>query len=660
MKQQILTVIAILLMGPTACLAQVGYSSYVDSIVGLTDTSNIKLIVRQLSGDTSVMINGELHTITTRNCFHPHKYLAKDYITAKFTEYGYTPEIQTFYGDTGKNVIATKVGTLYPDKYLIICGHYDCVSPDQDLAPGADDNASGTAAVLEAARLFKDLPSLYSISFIAFDMEEIGFWGSQHYVEQAELSGMDIVGAITLDMIGYNSDNDLTFIVSTEDNESQLALDAVVSAIYYSPQLVSDMDEINGSDNYSFWLSGYPAIGIFESIYDFNPGYHTIDDVIGNFDMDYYFAIVRTAYSTLLSNTLDYRFIMTHEELISTGETTPRLAEAIITGPFPVAQGENRPRLYYSTDSVNYEYVQSFESVGDTFRFMIPGVSLGTTVNYYFSAQDEEANFSMTLPYGGRETVSQGSTPPPKTFHYLIQVLVSDTVCSKNTPIPLPVNTITYDEILITRAGCIEDLDVLLDITHSSTDELTISLTGPDFTYGVLADRVGGHGNNYTQTIFDDYADVPIYAGLPPFTGRYRPLEPLDRFRNKSANGIWRIEIKEFDNTSPGGSLNSWCLQLLYPDTTVNVINRKANDFTFNCYPNPVIDNLEMEFTVNNQTHVNVEIYNLTGSRIKSISQITLLPGNNLVVTPIDLQPGIYLIKAISDNQKVTKKMVVI
>jgi len=662
MKRLLLSLLTLLIALPLLSSAQVGYSTYVDSVVGQTDTSNLKLLVRQLSGDTAVLINGQPHTFTTRYAYNPQNELAEDFIAAKFTEYGYTPEIQSFRNDTGQNIIATKPGLLYPYKYLIISGHYDSHAfADPNFAPGADDNASGTAAMLEAARLLKDVPTDYSIRFIAFDMEEMGLWGSFYYAQQAALADMDIVGVINLDMLGYNSDSDYTYDLCTEDNNSQLTLDVELSAAYYFPWLITHKDNCNGSDQYAFWASDYPAIGMIEAHSNFNPDYHTVDDVIGNFDFGYYFALAKTAYSALLANALDYRYIITHQKLLSTNETSPRLAEAVITGPHPVAQGDNRPRLYYSTDSVNYEYALSFESVGDTFCFMIPGVSFGTTVNYYFSVQDEEGNYSMTFPYGGYDTETQGSVLPPVTYSYLVDMLVRDTVCSVNTPLPLPTSTTTYDEFTVGFTGRIEDLDVMVDITHTATRDLKITLTGPDNTSVILANQQGGPGDNYTQTVFDDDADLSIIQGAAPFTGHYRPIEPLGRFRNKYTDGTWKLAVNESNFYNAGGSLNSWCLHFFYADTTVGIIKNTPNQYSFRCYPNPVKDKLEILFTVDRKTHVKLAIYSLTGTLVKTLSSNYLLPGNNLIVTPVaDLLPGIYFIRASSGKESITKKLVVV
>jgi len=107
---------------------------------------------------------------------------ALNWLKAKYQSFGYnasqiTEDSFTFGSTTSKNLIITKTGTVYPNTYVIICGHYDTVN-----GPGVSDNGSGTSILLEAARILKDVPTEYSVKFIHFSGEEQGLVGSNHYV----------------------------------------------------------------------------------------------------------------------------------------------------------------------------------------------------------------------------------------------------------------------------------------------------------------------------------------------------------------------------------------------------------------------------------------------------------------------------------------------
>src|ERR1700750_433200 len=96
------------------------------------------------------------------------------WIKNKYTSFGYSASqiVEnpfTFGSTSSKNLVITKTGTLYPDKYVIICGHYDTIT-----GPGTSDNGSGTSVILEVARILKDVPTEYSIKFIHFSGEEQG------------------------------------------------------------------------------------------------------------------------------------------------------------------------------------------------------------------------------------------------------------------------------------------------------------------------------------------------------------------------------------------------------------------------------------------------------------------------------------------------------
>ena len=128
-----------------------------------------------------------------------------NWLKAEYLSYGYTASQMTenLYSNNGftcKNLILTKVGTLYPNTFVIVCGHYDSI-----IGTGTNDNGSGTVAILEIARLLQNIPTEYSLKFINFSGEEDGLRGSQHYVTSV-VNGttpkMDIRVVFNLDEVG--------------------------------------------------------------------------------------------------------------------------------------------------------------------------------------------------------------------------------------------------------------------------------------------------------------------------------------------------------------------------------------------------------------------------------------------------------------------------
>ena len=121
---------------------------------------------------------------------------ARQYLSQQLKQYGFTPQQQNF--PTGTNLVATRPGTNPQGKTLIVGAHYDTVED----SPGADDNASGVAVVLEVARLFAKIPTPQTLQVVFFDQEEEGLLGSRAFVDHWP-NLAQIQGAIILDMVGY-------------------------------------------------------------------------------------------------------------------------------------------------------------------------------------------------------------------------------------------------------------------------------------------------------------------------------------------------------------------------------------------------------------------------------------------------------------------------
>jgi len=111
--------------------------------------------IQEISGHAYFYFGG-LKSVTSRYYSTAYKDLVGDYLADKLTGYGYTVTFDPFQsGSTNcRNIVATKTGTVYPDEYVVVGGHYDSISPDPtNRAPGAEDNGSGTASVMEIARI---------------------------------------------------------------------------------------------------------------------------------------------------------------------------------------------------------------------------------------------------------------------------------------------------------------------------------------------------------------------------------------------------------------------------------------------------------------------------------------------------------------------------
>lgn len=251
---------------------------------------------------------------------------AAQYIEAAFSKAGATPEIQTWQaaGNTYKNIIASY--NAHHTKRLVVGAHYD-VCGDQ---PGADDNASAVAGLLELARLvFEQQPSLdYRIDFVAYCLEEPPFFatssmGSFIHAQSLYNSQVEVIGMICLEMIGYFSDApesqpfpspnlaklyphtaNFIIVVGTEThadfNKKIHQLMAEDSAIDVQVINFATGEGLAGlSDQRSYWKFGYPALMINDTSFIRNPYYHTKGDTIDTLDFSKMTAVIDSTYRAI-------------------------------------------------------------------------------------------------------------------------------------------------------------------------------------------------------------------------------------------------------------------------------------------------------------------------------------------------------------------------
>ncbi len=254
--------------------------------------------VDELSYQTVIQDLQDFVTRSARSTTFP---AACAYAHDTFEYYGLTAEIEEFtayasYGSpfTCWNVIAEKTGTTYPEQVFIICGHLDSTVGDQaqpePVAPGADDNASGAAAVLEIARIMAFFDFKYTLRFICFGAEEQGLCGSHMYAAQVAAAGDDIVGVINLDMLLYSPYNYDTIRIDYNNPSAPLAELFAHTAQLYVPDLIVYLHYNPGSfysDHFPFWVHGYEAILGIEDLFSANPHYHETSDVLANY-MSYF------------------------------------------------------------------------------------------------------------------------------------------------------------------------------------------------------------------------------------------------------------------------------------------------------------------------------------------------------------------------------------
>lgn len=243
-------------------------------------------LLADVTGSNITATVQHLENYGTRDAYTSTSVEAQNWIKQQYENLGLEVVLQDFSmpgGSASDNVIATLTGTKYPDEYIITGAHYDSYS-NSSAAPGADDNASGTAGVLEIARILSQYTFDRTIIFCAFSGEEYGLYGSAAYAQAAAQQGMDIHGYFNLDMIGYLQPGsyihtDLIYPPSAQE----LADFYIGVSQVYLPDFPIEQGMLVGgdSDHTSFNNNGFMGIFPFEDSDNYSPYIHTSNDLIG-------------------------------------------------------------------------------------------------------------------------------------------------------------------------------------------------------------------------------------------------------------------------------------------------------------------------------------------------------------------------------------------
>ena len=232
-----------------------------------------------------------------------------DWLKAEYLSYGYTAAQMQEYSFTNstttcKNLVVTKVGTLYPNTYVIICGHYDTIT-----GRGTNDNGSGVVTIFEVARLLQNIPTEYSIKFINFSGEEDGLIGSQHFVStvvNATNPKMNIKLVFNIDEVGGRANMVNNTITCERDTGSPTSNNAASNTVtnelincvqLYSP-LNTYLSYAYASDYMPFEDNNEVITGFFET--NETPHRHTATDLLVNMDPVYVYNIAKAATGAML------------------------------------------------------------------------------------------------------------------------------------------------------------------------------------------------------------------------------------------------------------------------------------------------------------------------------------------------------------------------
>ena len=295
MKKHIL--IALLLLAGLTASAQVQHLFEHDYPVIAEEHPEIRAMMDSVSID-SIKANIE-HLCSYHNRRFDGRYIweVQDWLTSRYVQFGvdtvmlhdFKVHKEGFPEETADNVLAVQWGTRTPEEFVICGAHYDSwnddgTDPDTIRSPGADDNASGVAGILETARILSNYTFDRTIIYGNWCAEEIGLKGSEAYAADCAEQLMDIVGYFNLDMTGYleeGTDIHVHLMFTTRDS----LIGRYVfnfSQVYFPEMPIRQAWLAWGDSDYSsFNRNGYPAVHPFEDVHASSPFIHSRQDILG-------------------------------------------------------------------------------------------------------------------------------------------------------------------------------------------------------------------------------------------------------------------------------------------------------------------------------------------------------------------------------------------
>jgi len=670
-------------------------SPIVQQIINSVNIDSMIFFDMELSGEVATIINGTPQTILSRHMNQPGNELAKTYIKQKLESYGLTVTIQN-YSSTGNNVIATQVGTVFPNQKFILCAHYDDM-PTGTIAPGANDNGSSVAAVIEAARIFTQYSFPFTIVYAFWDEEEEGLFGSEYFVEQAVALGDSILGVINLEMIGYDSDGD--FKCSSDEEDYVHTVQIRNNLVEINSQYGINLDIVKSppygsSDQAFFWYNGFDAIEFHLDVYeDTDTNYHTINDRVQYLNQPYYLKMAKLSLGTFAFLALGLNFDLIHRPIptvIPTQQATN--ANMFIYTMSEIGSGLLAPRMYYRTKAFGGTYGDFNKIVGTpigngNYTFDIPAFSNGDSVQYYLAAQDENSTIIRTSPLGGGGFNPPGSIPPETFYEFLVADLVvfwSDSANNMANWTATAGWNITTEKFVSPPTSFTDSPggnyppNTVAILTYNGEfpgwDKLKIFLefdTQWAMEYGYQYDYAQVHittnggppwiplegqytflGRNVSNINFE-----PYYGGVQP--NWVHEIMDISEYANQPFKFRYLIK-SDYLIFMDGWYVDNIKISVFDEPVSVSEFDQLPRDFTLEQnYPNPFNPSTTVRYSIPTKSKVVIKVYDILGNEITTLLNEEKSVGNyELTWNAANLPSGVYFYQLMAGSFVDTKKMI--
>lgn len=330
--------------------------------------------------------------------------------------------------------------------------------------------------------------------------------------------------------------------------------------------------------------------------------------------------------------------------------------EVVLTAPTNNSIGLERPVLLSWTDEPNAQTYLVEIATDDAFSNIVgsTNVSIESFNSDYFSGIEDDTQYYWRVkPINDCGEGAYSSTFNFKTVGYTCNSNQNNTIVSiPTTPSDIPYTSTTS----ITENISIDRVKVHIDLTHTWTGDLTITLISPNGTEVILSDNncSGDEYENFNVTYSDFGSDLVCSASPPAISGTIKPMGSLSDFNSENTVGDWTLSILD-PHDQDGGSLNSWDL-IICESNTVGISDFSFNNFSL--WPNPANDFINIRLDANNTNNYAVELFDMLGRNIYS----KLYPHSDTLTEQINvekLSKGVYFVKVSQGDKYQTEKLII-
>ncbi len=349
---------------------------------------------------------------------------ARDWIVGQVNALGgWSVTSQSFSGSYGPNIVAERVGSVHPERLVILGAHYDSInhSGASLAAPGADDNATGSAGILEAARLLSQASFENTVRCVWFCAEEEGLIGSDAMAAALDTQNAQVVAMLNMDMIAHleaGDARDLDFATNSTDPALTQFCRDITAAYVPSLATVTGVLTAGSSDHAPFSQHGFPAAFYFEDLTEYSHALHTVNDALPGSPNDFGLAadITRSFVAAAASLAAPVDMTLQHVPLADTADAG---------GPYPLAV------TAASLTPATVASVDAFVTVNGgapSQVTLLPGLAPGqwvgslpgsaplATVDYWLLATDTAGN---------QQWLPEGVAPGAASFSFKVAVVTT-------------------------------------------------------------------------------------------------------------------------------------------------------------------------------------------------------------------------------------------